>query len=75
MTDYHVYFLDPGNHIRRRMDMECEDDDQAIQVVREHLSHNAMELWSRDRLVKRFEAGTHADGTGDQASSSAGGSS
>jgi hypothetical protein len=56
MPDYHVYFLDSGNHIRRRMDMQCDDDDHAIQIVREHLSHNAMELWRGDRLVKRFEA-------------------
>ena len=55
MPDYQVYFLDSANHIRRRMDMECDDDEHAIQVVGEHLAHNTMELWRRDRLVKRFE--------------------
>ena len=57
MADYHLYFFGSDGHIRRRMDLQCDDDEQAIQVVTEHISHGAMELWQADRLVKRFDQG------------------
>ena len=55
MRQYRLYFLDGGDHIRRRLDLECDDDAHAIAVVSEHISPGAMELWDGDRLVKRFD--------------------
>ncbi len=56
MPDYRLYFLDRSDHVRRALDLDCRDDGHAISVVSDHLSHNAMELWQGDRLVRRFQA-------------------
>ena len=55
LLDYQLYFLDAKNHIHRRLDLECRDDAHAIEVVGEHAVHDIVELWRRDRLVRRFE--------------------
>jgi len=55
MADYRLYFFDAKNHIKRRIDLECRDDAHAIEVSGEHASQGVVELWRRDRLVKRFE--------------------
>ncbi len=55
LADYRLYFLDPQNHIRRRVDLECRDDGHAIEMVADHAPHGGVELWQGARLVKRFE--------------------
>lgn len=57
MADYKLYFLDAHDRISRRVDLDCRDDEHAIQVVAEDASSVAMELWQDRRLVKRFDAG------------------
>ena len=56
LPDYRLYLLDKNNHVRRRVDLECRDDEHAIEVVSEHEWYSVMELWQRYRLVRRFEA-------------------
>ena len=55
MADYKLYFLDSNSHIRRRLDLECESDEHAVEVVSEHVPYGGVELWQAGRLVKRFE--------------------
>lgn len=55
MADYYLYILDGRDHVRRRVDLECRDDEHAIMIAGDYRRHDAMELWSGDRLVKRFE--------------------
>jgi hypothetical protein len=57
VPDYKLYFMDGRDRITRRVDLECRDDDHAVEVVSEQTSHSAMELWRDSRLVKRFEPG------------------
>jgi hypothetical protein len=57
MADYRLYFLDPSNHIRGVVEFGSDDDGQAAEHARSHADGRAMELWNRDRLVQRFEAG------------------
>jgi hypothetical protein len=56
-VDYRLYFMDRNNRIRRGIDLDCRDDAHAVDVVAEHATEAwfGMELWQRDRLVKRFE--------------------
>ncbi len=55
VAGYYLYFFDIHNHVRRRLDLECRDDDHAIEAVNEHRHTMAMELWQGARMVKRFE--------------------
>ena len=54
MSSYRLYFLDDAGHFQRSQDLECENDEKAIDMAAaaEHLF--GMELWSRSRLVWRF---------------------
>ncbi len=56
MRDYRLYFLDNSDHVRRAVDLQCEDDDHAIANAVEHAHPHARELWELSRLVRRFES-------------------
>jgi hypothetical protein len=53
---YRLYFLDAARHIRDVMELECEDDAQAIEAAEQLHDGRAMELWRRARIVKSFPA-------------------
>ncbi len=55
MLDYRIYFLGANGRISRAVAFECEDDDAAIKIAREHHHEHAMELWQQARMVQRFE--------------------
>ena len=58
MADYRLYFLDRANHIKNVVEFASDDDGAAAEHALRHADGRAMELWSRDRLVRRFEGGT-----------------
>jgi len=51
---YRLFFFDAADHIRHWVALECEDDDAAARAAGEQADGRAMELWLRDRLVRRF---------------------
>ena len=52
MPSYRLYFLDANGHVRRRVDIECRDDDEAIEEARNrHVDHD-IDLWCDSRRVK-----------------------
>lgn len=58
MADYRLYFLDQANHIRGVVEFECDDDRAANVQAEQHADGRRMELWNRDRFVRRFEMST-----------------
>jgi hypothetical protein len=54
VAGYRLVFLDSAGGPSRAVELDCDDDSQAIQVVQDHLIHDHMELWQGERLVKRF---------------------
>ena len=54
--DYRLYFLNDAGHVKFRVELDCEDDDHAIQTARRAADGRAMELWNQDRQVKVFLA-------------------
>lgn len=55
MRGYRLYLLDDRDHIRSAIDLECEDDADAIRCAETSL-HAPMELWQGARMVKKFDA-------------------
>ena len=55
VTHYRIYFFDSLDHISRALDIECSDDDEAIDRVGEHEHPFAIELWQGARRLRRFE--------------------
>jgi hypothetical protein len=56
MPDYRLYFLDADGRIAHALELECRDDDSAIQLAETHVDGRAMELWSLKRRVRSFSA-------------------
>jgi len=52
--EYKLYFTDPTGHIHRRVDLECADDREAIEVAARHIDGLDLELWTGSRFVKKF---------------------
>ncbi len=42
---YRLYFLDIANHIRRALDLECADDQEAIGIAKNGHPERPLELW------------------------------
>lgn len=55
MAGYRLYFTDNQGHIGHAIELDCRDDAHAIEMTEQHRDGRAMELWQRDRLVRRFE--------------------
>lgn len=64
MKGYRLYFLDHAGHIRHALELECESDDGAVDQAAERADGSAMELWQRDRVIRKFEALPAAARTG-----------
>ena len=50
---YRLYFLDREGRIRRAMDLDCDDDAEAVQAMEARDEGGGMELWEAARLVKK----------------------
>ena len=56
MVYYRVYFMDCfSGHIEHFREFEAEEDSAAIAVAEGMATGRAMELWSRQRKLKRWE--------------------
>ena len=51
---YRLYFLDGDGHILKSHEFEVKDDATAIRLAEGWREGRPMELWSRDRKVKRW---------------------
>ena len=53
MLNYRLYFLE-GGHIRHAVNLDCEDDEHAVETVESHRDGREMELWQGARFVRSF---------------------
>ncbi|MBU6461628.1 MAG: hypothetical protein KGK01_02765 [Bradyrhizobium sp.] len=54
MKEYQVYFLSEDNHIKRREDIVCGDDENAKKIAKRMVDGLAIELWQATRKLARF---------------------
>ena len=52
---YRLYFLDGLGRIEKRHEFEAPDDEAAIRISEGWREGRRMELWQRDRRVKRWD--------------------
>nr|NUR36779.1 hypothetical protein [Sphingomonas sp.] len=56
MPYYRLYFLDGfTGHIDHFREFEAEDDEAAVRVAERWREDRAMDLWNRERKLKRWE--------------------
>jgi len=53
MRNYRLYLLDQNDRIQSAVELQCDDDADAIQLARSLLG-GPMELWEGARIVRRF---------------------
>ena len=54
MLDYRLYFLDRTGHIHGVVEFDCPNDADAIAHADTYADGRPMELWRRDRWIRRF---------------------
>jgi hypothetical protein len=65
MTDYRVYIIGEDGRFVRAIELDCQDDDAAIESAKQliegqdmqDMKDQDMELWQRDRRIAKFRTG------------------
>jgi hypothetical protein len=55
MSDYRLYVFDHTGHIRGVTVLNCDSDEEAAAYARSQSDGRPMELWNRDRPIRRFD--------------------
>jgi hypothetical protein len=48
---YRVYLIDDDGHIKKAVDLECENDDQAKKQAQQFVDSCSVELWQGGRQI------------------------
>jgi hypothetical protein len=60
MPDYRAYIMGLDGHVQKRVDLQCNNDDEAIRLARELVNDYDVELWQLDRHIQTFKATSRA---------------
>jgi hypothetical protein len=55
MRDYRAYVIGRNGNTLNRVDLHCEDDEDAKERAKRLVEQHAVELWEGDRKVALFE--------------------
>jgi hypothetical protein len=55
MSDYRVYIIGADGHVVKAIQLNCRDDNAAIESAKQFINGHDIELWQRDRRVARFD--------------------
>ncbi|UGY23545.1 hypothetical protein HU675_0037240 [Bradyrhizobium septentrionale] len=53
-TAYHAYILGPDGHIQNRVDVLCDDDEEATRMAEQLVDGHDVELWQGARMLATF---------------------
>jgi hypothetical protein len=54
-TDYRVYVLGSDGYFSKTIYLDCLNDAAAIEVAKQFINRNDIELWQRDRKIAKFD--------------------
>jgi len=52
---YYVYVIGPDGHIQKRINIDCENDEEAKRCAQQLVDRLAIELWLEARWIATFE--------------------
>ena len=55
MAGYYAYVLGDDGHVENRVDIVCDDDEEAKRCARKLVDGHAVELWQEARKVAAFK--------------------
>lgn len=54
MPDYRAYIIGTDGHFVKVIDLDCRDDDAAIESAKQFVNGSDVELWQRDRRIAQL---------------------
>jgi hypothetical protein len=55
MSEYRVYVIGDDGHIVSAIQLDCPDDNAAIESAIQFVNGRDIELWQHDRLIAKFD--------------------
>ena len=55
MAGYYAYIIDDDGHITNRVQIICDDDEEAKRCAERLVDGHAVELWQQARKIERFD--------------------
>jgi hypothetical protein len=55
MTDYRVYIIGDDGHFVGAIQLDCPDDNAAIESAKQFVNGHDVELWQRDRIIAKLD--------------------
>jgi hypothetical protein len=55
MGDYRIYVIGGDGHFMRAIQLDCPNDNAAIESAKQFIDGHDIELWQRDRRIARFD--------------------
>ena len=52
---YYAYVLGPDGNIQSRVDLYCDNDEEAERVIEQLLDRHAIELWQASRRIATYQ--------------------
>ena len=56
MQEYRAYIMGPDGHVQKRVDLRCNDEDEAIELAKQLVDGHDVELWQLDRQIRTLKA-------------------
>jgi hypothetical protein len=56
MSDYRVYVIGSDGHFLKAIQLDCPNDEAAIESAKQFVNGHDIEVWQRDRKIAKFEA-------------------
>jgi hypothetical protein len=56
MTYYRAYIIGRDGHFKRAIELDCSNDDAAVESAKQLINGHDVELWQKDRKVAKFDA-------------------
>ena len=56
MQDYSLYIVGRSGRLVREIEVDCDNDDAAVDLARQWVDGFDAELWQLDRMVARFKS-------------------
>jgi hypothetical protein len=48
--------MGPDGHVQKRVDLRCNDENEAVGLARQLVDGHDVELWQLDRQIRTFKA-------------------
>jgi hypothetical protein len=58
MREYRAYLLGIDGHIRERVDLESDTDEEAVAKARQRFNGGVIEVWQGVRIVAKLDDGS-----------------